>query len=326
MNKTVRWGIIGCGDVAEHKGGPALYGAEGSELVAVMRRDLAKAQDFARRHGAKRAYGTVEELLADANVDAVYIATPPHLHRAQTEMAARAGKNVLVEKPMALNGAECDAMIRTCAESGVSLHVAYYRRFYPKFVHAKRLITEGSIGQILGARLQICSHNTGGGWRVDPATSGGGHFVDVGSHRLDMLLHLLGDVARVHGFSDGLASAHTAEEDVVLSLRMANRALVSASFHFHTQPGRDILEIYGTDGTLTFNPFDAASFTVKTASGEAIHTFQTPQPTHGPFVQALVDAYRGEGSGGAPVTGEEGAKVTRIMDVALAARFPASTE
>ena len=86
---AIRWGILGCGDVAEKKGGPALYRAEGSELVAVMRRDRAKAEDFARRHGAKRAYDREEDLLADLEVDAVYIATPPNLHCAQ---AIRAGR------------------------------------------------------------------------------------------------------------------------------------------------------------------------------------------------------------------------------------------
>ncbi|MBC7809146.1 MAG: Gfo/Idh/MocA family oxidoreductase [Akkermansiaceae bacterium] len=214
-------------------------------------------------------------------------------------------------------------MIRACKAAGVSLHVAYYRRFYPKFVEAKKLLTAGVIGQVLGARLQICSHNTGGGWRVDPRTSGGGHFVDVGSHRLDMLVYLLGDVAQVHGFADGLASAHAAEEDVVLTLRMESRALVSAGFHFHTRPAKDALEIYGTDGTITFDPFDAGSFLLKTASGEAVQTFDTPRPTHGPFVQALVDIYRNETPDIAHVTGEEGAKATRVMDVALAARYTA---
>jgi predicted dehydrogenase len=260
-------------------------------------------------------------LLTDSEVDAVYIATPPHLHRAQTEMAARSGKDVLVEKPMALNAGECDAMVRACHEAGVRLHVAYYRRFYPKFVEGRRLLSAGAVGQILGARLQMCAHNTGGGWRTDPRTSGGGHFVDVGSHRLDMLLYLLGDAAEVQGFSDGLASAHAAEEDVVLTMRMTNRALVSASFHFHTRPSKDILEIYGTDGTLIFDPFDGPSFTLRTTKGESIHTFENPQPTHGPFVQALVDVYRGRAEDTPHVTGEEGAKVTRIMDVALAARY-----
>ena len=93
----LRWGILGCGDVAEYKGGPPLYTVEGSELIAVMRRDKEKAEDFAARHGAKRAYHTVEGLLADDGINAVYIATPPHLHCEQTILAAEAGKHVLCE-------------------------------------------------------------------------------------------------------------------------------------------------------------------------------------------------------------------------------------
>ena len=291
------------------------------KLIAVMRRDPVKAQDFAQRHGAKRAYSTVDAFLSDTEIDAVYIATPPYLHREQTEMAARAGKNVLVEKPMALNSGECDTMINACQNAGVSLHVAYYRRFYPKFVHVKKLLSDGVIGQITGARLQLCSHNTGGGWRIDPKTSGGGHFVDVGSHRLDMLIYLLGDVAQIHGFADGLASTHSAEVDVVLALQMENRVLVSAGFHFHTSPSKDVLEIYGTDGTLVFDPFDSPSFILKTRAKESVHTFETPRPTHQPFIQALVDIYRDVAPDTEHVTGEEGAKATRIMDIALATRY-----
>jgi 1,5-anhydro-D-fructose reductase (1,5-anhydro-D-mannitol-forming) len=313
--KTVRWGILGCGDVAEKKSGPALYMAEGSELAAVMRRDRAKAEDFARRHGAKRAYGTVEELLNDAEVDAVYIATPPHLHREQTLAAARAGKRILVEKPMALNAAECDEMIAACREAGVSLHVAYYRRFYPKFVAAKSLIDAGGIGRVLGARLLMCSRSTGGGWRVDPAVSGGGHFVDVGSHRLDMLLHLLGDVAEVSGFAENLPRRHAAENDVVLALRMQSGALVSAGFHYETHSRADVLELYGTEGSLTFDPFDGDTFTVRRDGETTPYSYPIPSPVHLPFVQALVDTYNGAAV--PHVTGEEGAKTTRIMDAAL---------
>jgi len=323
MKQTIGWGIIGCGDVAEHKGGPALYGAEGSELIAVASRNADKARDFARRHGAKRAHDTVDELLFDPEITAVYIATPPHLHREQTEAAAQAGKHVLVEKPMGLNASECDAMIRASADAGVLLHVAYYRRFYPKFVAAKRLLHAGAIGQILAARLHVCQQPSGGGWRIDPHISGGGHFVDIGSHRLDMLVYLLGDVAQVHGFADGLAATHSAEEDVVLTLRMENRALVSAGFHFHTRPAQDILEIHGTGGTLRFDPFDAATFTVRTEAGDTTHTYETPTPTHLPMVQALVETYRGDTPEVAPATGLEGAKATRLMDTALAGRYRA---
>src|SRR5688500_4072884 len=103
----IRWGIIGCGDVTEVKSGPGFQKARGSALVAVMRRDRAKAEDFARRHGVPRAYTDAEALIADPDVDAVYIATPPSSHRALALQVAAARKPCLVEKPMAMTHDEC---------------------------------------------------------------------------------------------------------------------------------------------------------------------------------------------------------------------------
>ena len=143
--KQVRWGIIGCGDVTEVKSGPALQKAEGSQLVAVMRRNGALAQDYARRHGVPRWYDDAQQLIDDPEVDAVYIATPPHMHKEYTLAVARAGKPVYVEKPMALNAAECQEMIDACHSAGVPLFVAYYRRALPRFVKVKELVDSGVI-------------------------------------------------------------------------------------------------------------------------------------------------------------------------------------
>ena len=323
---NIRWGILGCGDVAEKKGGPALYKTKGSELAAVMRRDRAKAEEFARRHGAKRAYDSASDLLADEEVDAVYIATPPHLHREQTLLAAQAGKHVLVEKPMARNAAECDTMIAACAAAGVHLHVAYYRRFYPKFVAAKALITEASaLGDIVAARLQMCAPppRAAGAelpWRLRPEISGGGLFVDVGSHRLDLLLYLLGDVAEVTGYADNRLHRAPAEDSVVLAMRMASGAQVTGSFHFATALRRDVLEIYGTEGAAVFDPFDAEEFTLTGGKESGAYRQPTPSPTHLPFVEALIDVYHGADL--PHVTGIEGAKATRIMDAVLKTYTP----
>ena len=114
MNK-IRWGIIGCGDVTEIKSGPAFYKVDGSELVAVMRRDAEKARDYAQRHHVPKWYDQADALIADREVDAVYIATPPDSHAEYTIQVARAGKPVYVEKPMARNHAECQAMIAASA-------------------------------------------------------------------------------------------------------------------------------------------------------------------------------------------------------------------
>ena len=129
------------------KSGPALYKAPGSKLAAITKRKPDAAQDFAARHGVERWYTDPAELIADDTVDVVYVATPPHLHREFAEQAMRAGKPVLVEKPMATNTADCDAMIELSAETGVSLWVAYYRRALEKFVAIKAALESGVIGE-----------------------------------------------------------------------------------------------------------------------------------------------------------------------------------
>ena len=204
----IRWGIIGCGDVTEVKSGPALQRATGSALVAVMRRDRAKADDYARRHGVARVYDDAATLIADPEVDAVYVATPPSSHRDYALAAAKAGKPVYVEKPMALSHAECRAMIDGSARADVPLFVAYYRRALPRFLKVKQLIDDGTLGDVRLVSVSlyqrpIADHMNRAAlpWRVMPAIAGGGLFVDLGCHMLDLLDFLLGPIARVAGGS-----------------------------------------------------------------------------------------------------------------------------
>src|SRR3954469_15798046 len=148
MGDTVRWGIIGCGDVTEKKSGPGFQKATNSALVAVMRRDAAKAADYAKRHGVPRWYLDGAQLIADPEVDAVYVATPPASHEQYAVMAARAGKPVYVEKPMGRTHAECVRMIEAARSAGTPLFVAYYRRCLPSFLRVKQLIDDGAIGDV----------------------------------------------------------------------------------------------------------------------------------------------------------------------------------
>ena len=138
-----------------------------------------------------------------------------------------------------------------------------------------------------------------------------------------MLLYLLGDVMDVNGYAENLVGGHAAENDVAMSLRMASGALVSAGFHFHTHPARDVLEIYGAGGTLVLDPFDGETLVRRHGAGsipeEVTARHPTPSPTHLPFVEALVAVYNGA-ENVAHVTGVEGAKATRIMDRVLASR------
>src|SRR3954452_4314236 len=146
--KTIRWGIVGCGDVTESKSGPGFAKARNSALVAVMRRDGAKAADYAKRHGVPRWYDDGKKLIDDPEVDAVYVATPPDAHESYALMAAAAGKPVYVEKPMARSYDECRRMVDGCRRAGTMLFVAYYRRSLPRFVKVKELIDAGAIGAV----------------------------------------------------------------------------------------------------------------------------------------------------------------------------------
>ena len=197
--KAVRWGIIGCGDVTEVKSGPGFRKAERSQLVAVMRRNGTLAADYARRHGVARSYDDAGALIADPEVDAVYVATPPDTHCDYALAAAAAGKPALVEKPMARNAAECDRMIEAFEHANLPLYVAYYKRSMPSFAKVAELLKAGAIGRVTGAtyRMAVPHHRRGNPWRVNAAVAGAGHFLDVGSHALDILDFYLGPIGDV---------------------------------------------------------------------------------------------------------------------------------
>jgi predicted dehydrogenase len=128
---SVQWGIIGCGDVTEKKSGPAFNKVSHSRLVAVMRRNGEKAKDYAQRHGVSKWYSNAQELIDDEEINAVYISTPPLFHEEYTIRALQAGKPVYVEKPMAINAAAAENMMRASEKTGTKLSVAHYRREQP---------------------------------------------------------------------------------------------------------------------------------------------------------------------------------------------------
>jgi len=190
----VRWGVLGVGKVCELKSAPAMNTIAHSRLVAVMRRDEEKAKDYAARHGVHKWYTSATDLIHDPEVNAIYIATPPHVHVELTQLAAAAGKPVYVEKPMARTHAECLQMIQACEQASVPLFVAYYRRKLPHFLKIKELLDQGEIGSIRTVHInlkQVLTPNlvssSGENWRVIPEIAGGGYFYDLASHQLDLL-------------------------------------------------------------------------------------------------------------------------------------------
>jgi predicted dehydrogenase len=322
--KTIRWGIVGVGDVTETKSGPAFAKAEHSALVAVMRRDSAKAADYARRHNVPRWYDDGQKLIEDAEVDAVYVATPPDVHEHYVKLAAQVGKPVYVEKPMARTYEECKRMVQACEEARTKLFVAYYRRSLPRFLKVKELIDNEVIGRICLVNIRLYQppqkedlQADNLPWRVKPEIAGAGRFLDLASHTLDLLDFLLGPIAHAKGHALNQAALYPAEDIVAGSFMFEAGTLGTGIWCFTTGQKEDVVEIVGDKGRISFATFGFANEPVRLETLNTAEEFIIPHPPHiqQPMIQAIVNELNGQGK--SPSTGDSGARTSRVMDQML---------
>jgi predicted dehydrogenase len=318
--ERVRWGIIGVGNVTERKSGPGFQQAEGSELVAVMRRNGELAADYARRNNVPRWYDDADELINDPEVDAVYVATPPDSHKQYVVRVAQAGKPVYVEKPMARTALECEEMISACDGAGVGLYVAYYRRAMPRFITVKELLDSGRIGKlrtlsIRNERPAPAGEADNEGWRVDPEVSGGGHFVDLGSHILDLLDWLVGPVTHVAGVATNRGGRYRAEDLVtgVFSFRSGVQGV--GIWNYDAFQNKDQIEIVGTAGALRFSCFTDEPLQLLTADGAESIKAPYPETVQLPLIQTVVNALTRHGE--SPSDGQSAVRTARVIDTLL---------
>lgn len=333
---VIRWGIIGCGDVCEVKSGPGFQKARNSALAAVMRRKSELAADFARRHAVPRWYDDAAALIADREVDAVYVATPPSSHKEYTLAAAAAGKPVYVEKPMAPTHADCVEMIAACKDAGVPLWVGYYRRRLPKFVKIQELLASGVIGDVRSVTIRLRQpvsaqlHRPNSPmdltdtfdklsaslpWRVNPAIAGAGLFLDLASHMLDIVDLLVGPIREVSGYANNQGGHYPAEDIVTGSFACENGALGMGSWFFTASDRLDWTELEGPKGRIGYVCFDASPIQLTTADGVQEISVTQPAHVHQPLIQTIVDELNGQGR--CPSTGESAARTSWVMDQML---------
>jgi len=318
----VNWGIIGCGNVTEKKSGPAFNKIEGSRLVAVMRRDAAKAEAYAKRHGVPKFYTDASLLINDPDINAVYIATPPDSHARYAIEVMKAGKAAYVEKPMARNVAECEEMIRVSNETGQPLFVAYYRRRLPCFLKIKELVGNRVIGDIKTIQVQLHHQlrpeDTLPGkipWRLMPEISGGGYFHDLASHQFDYLEYLLGPVKEAKGISLNQAGLYPADDMVTAAFVFESGVSGTGSWCFtvHENLRTDTAVLVGSEGRITFSFFDNQDIFVEKSDG-SMEKFTVPHPEtiQQPLIQTIVDQMLGKGI--CPSTGLTGIRASMIME------------
>lgn len=316
----IRWGIIGCGNVTEVKSGPAFSKVKDSSLVAVMRRNTALAEDYARRHNVPKVFSKAAELINDNEVDAVYVATPPDSHAQYAIETIKAGKPVYIEKPMALNYEECLSINEASEKYKVPVFVAYYRRGLPGFLKVKELIENGTIGKVLFVQMQLFkppSENEINGllpWRVDPAISGGGHFFDLGSHQLDYLDFVFGPVQKVKSVVLNQGGYYKAEDFVTADLIFPGNVAGTATWSFSVSSDsyRDIIEIFGDKGSIKFSTFTFDPIIISSPAGRKELVNERPEHVQYYLIEKVVQSLMGRGE--SPSTGITAARTSKIMD------------
>lgn len=320
LKKTVSWGIIGCGSVTEVKSGPAFNKVPGSKLVAVMRRNAALAEDYARRHNVPRHYSDASALINDSEVTAVYVATPPGSHARYAIEAISAGKPVYIEKPMALNHEECVIINETAEKHGVPVFVAYYRRALPGFLLVRDMVNEGRIGNVKCVLMQLFKSATPEElagrlpWRVDPSIAGGGHFFDLGSHQLDWLDYVFGPVAEVRPLAVNQGGLYEAEDFVSAEFILPRNIVAHGVWCFTAAPesARDVIEIVGDAGSIKFSAFSFEPIVLTNAAGRKIFINERPEHVQYNLIEKVVKAILGQDE--SPSTGLTAARTSRVMD------------
>ncbi len=284
----VRWGILSTADIALQKVIPGLRRSARSDVVAIASREPGRADAAAARLSIPRSYGTYAELLADPDIDAVYIPLPNHLHAEWTIAAARAGKHVLCEKPLAMTAEVAQEMVDACRDAGVLLMEAFMYRQHPSWIAACELVTSGRIGRLQAVDSWFSYYNDDPANIRNIAAAGGGALFDIGCYSINLSRMLFGsEPTRVQ-------SAIT--RDPALGVDTLTSAILgfeggTATFTCSTRAETDQrVDIYGTEGRISieipFNiPPDRPTRIFLTAGGDPpvapateTFTFETADP------------------------------------------------
>ena len=254
---TLRWGILSTANIATEKVIPGIRRAARNEIVAIASRDGETARRVADRLSIPRAHGSYEALLADPDVDAVYIPLPNHLHAEWTIAAARAGKHVLCEKPLALTAADAERMIEAAEAAGVHLMEAFMYRHHPSWVAVRELVASGRIGTLTAVQSWFGFHNDDAANIRNIRDFGGGALYDVGCYCVNLSRMLFGgEPVRVEGAVVRDGAAGDGVDILTTGLLEFENGLASFGCSIRTEPDQRV-DVYGSDGRISIGiPFN----------------------------------------------------------------------
>jgi 1,5-anhydro-D-fructose reductase (1,5-anhydro-D-mannitol-forming) len=316
---AVGWAIVGTGKVAEDRIAPAIAALDNSTLAAVVSRDAGRAAEFAGRHGGGTGYDDYQRMLADPAVRAVYIATPNDQHADQVRAAARAGKHVLCDKPLAVDVTGAEQAVAACRQAGVRLGVTFQTRFHQGMSSVRELIAAEGIGSVITGHLEMGGGRTLlKGWRTDPAAAGVGTMNNIGVHGYDLLRYLLGSEVREVSAMVSAEPGFDLDTTALALLRFDSGALVSVQVNQTVPHHQPDLVLYGSTGRVVLSNITRPDRdgTLSVIRGEEPETHQAVSSRHayrdlvGEFAQAVLDGRDPRPSG---VDGLVSVRVTQAL-------------
>ena len=304
--RFLAWGLVGCGWVASDYVAPAIVASSNGRLSGVFDPDRAAMRRVA---SASRGEGwtpeeheSLESLLGDPSIRAVYVATPNHLHRSIVQACAKAGKAVLCEKPMATNFEDAEAMILACEAGGVPYATAFDQRFHRAHRKLQAMVADGALGTITQARIHYACWLpvdwSGDNWRIDPARAGGGAMIDLAPHGVDLLEVLLGDEwSELSAMTQRKVHNYAVDDGAILAGRFRGGGLATlhVAYNCPERFPRRTLELIGTKAmaiatnTMGQTPGGRVAL-IDAKSGERSELLFSEDPDQSPFV-AQVEAF-----------------------------------
>ena len=320
--KTICWGMIGHGSVTEVKSGPGLYKSEHSALKGIYGRDPEKAKDYAKRHGIEHVYASVEDMLRDPEIDAVYLPVPPKFHKDYALKCLEAGKIPYIEKPMAQTYEDCLEIMEKADEKGLPVYVAFYRRGMEKYIKIKALLEAQIIGQVrcVEVRQLMPPEKTDFDrenlpWRLLPDIAGGGKFLDMGVHVLDILDYFFGAIVEANGIAENLGGLYDVEDTVSANFKFESGVIGNGLWCYVADHSEEYVRIIGDQGIMTFEGLGYGPVTVVNKDGEKEFSFTPPEHVGMPFIQTIVNEMAGYEK--SPANLKSAANVIRVTDQIL---------
>ncbi|MCK4849778.1 MAG: Gfo/Idh/MocA family oxidoreductase [Phycisphaerae bacterium] len=287
VENKIRWLLVGAGAIASKRVAMALSESKNGTLVGVCDSIPDLAKECAAKHGVQEVYGDYDQALSETSANAVYIATPIFLHVPQAAKAVEAGKHLLVEKPLGINAREAIGLAEFAKDKNIQAGCAYYRRCYPCYCQAQKMLADGEFGQIVLVRMTYFSwaNPPAGNWRIVKSKSGGGPLSDMGSHMFDAMIGLLGLPRKVYARTKTLVQPYEVEDSAVILMEYDNGADVVATFNWNSKTWSHEFEIVGSEAKIKWHPYDSGKV-IKTV-GRDIKELDLPnaQNVHSPLVE-----------------------------------------